>query len=290
LSRNNETRTGVQNPGDASAAIEAATTENQEESRSPLEFVTPTDFVTLPSKGKGYPTNHPLYNQEVVEIKYMTAKEEDILTSRALLKKNLAIERFLQSIMKDKRVNPKDMLIGDRNAVIVAARASGYGENYETSVGCPACGERSMVSFDLANPKVHEGTMPEIGDVEMTPNGTYLVTVPVSKFRVELKLMTGEDENYISHIMISNKKNKMPETNMSEQYKRMVTSVQGYTDRRAINHFLTNAPARDMRFIRTIYKAISPDVKIVNDFNCQSCGHEQELEVPFGADFFWPDR
>jgi len=288
LSRNNESRTGVQNPGDATAATEVATTEKQE-TRSPLEFITPTDFVTLPSKGKSYPSNHPLHNQEVIEIKYMTAKEEDILTSRALLKKNLAIERFLQSVIKDKRINPKDMLIGDRNAVIVAARASGYGSDYETSVGCPACGERSMVNFDLSDPQIYEGSLPEVGDVEITPNGTYLLTAPVSKFRIELKMMTGEDETYISHIMMSNKKNKLPETNMSEQYKRMVQSVSGYTDRRAINHFLTNAPARDMRFIRTIYKSISPDVKVINDFNCQSCGHSQELEVPFGADFFWPD-
>ena len=283
-------RTGVQNPSDASAAVEAANEEAKEETRSPLEFVTPTDFVTLPSKGNGYASNHPLHGQEVIEIKYMTAKEEDILTSRALLKKNMAIERFLQSVIKDKRIDPKHMLVGDRNAVLVAARASGYGSDYEASVGCPACGERAMITFDLASPKVHEGSIPDLGDIEATANGTYLVTVPVSKFRVELKLMTGEDENYVSHIMMSNKKNKLPETNMSEQYKRMVVSVQGYSDRRAVNHFLSNAPARDMRFIRTIYRSISPDVKIVKDFTCQSCGHNQELEVPFGADFFWPDR
>ena len=281
-------RTGVQNPSDTAAATEAST-QDAAPARSPLEFVTPTDFVTLPSKGKGYPANHPLHNQEVVEIKFMTAKEEDILTSRALLKKNLAIERFLQSVIKDKRINPKDMLIGDRNAVIIAARSSGYGELYETSVACPACGERDTVAFNLSNPVVHESSIPDIGEVEETSNGTYLLTAPVSKFRIELKLLTGEDETYISQMMASNKKNKLPETNMSEQYKRMVVSVEGHTDRRAVSHFLTNAPARDMRFIRTIYRSLSPDVKIAKDFNCQSCGHEQELEVPFGADFFWPD-
>ena len=290
MSRNNEMRTGVQNASDSAAATEAVNEETETETRSPLEFVTPTDFVTLPSRGQGYPTSHPLYNQEVLEIKFMTAKEEDILTSRALLKKNLAIERFLQSIIKDKRIDPKHMLTGDRNAVIIAARASGYGEVYETNVACPACGERATIEFDLSNPTIHESTIPEIGDVQMTSNGTYLLTTPVSNFRVELKLMTGEDENYVSQIMMSNKKHKMPETNMSEQYKRMIVSVEGHSDRRVINHFLQNAPARDMRFIRTVYKSISPDVKVLNDFNCQSCGHEQELEVPFGADFFWPDR
>ena len=200
-------RTGVQNPSDTAAATEAST-QDAAPARSPLEFVTPTDFVTLPSKGKGYPANHPLHNQEVVEIKFMTAKEEDILTSRALLKKNLAIERFLQSVIKDKRINPKDMLIGDRNAVIIAARSSGYGELYETSVACPACGERDTVAFNLSNPVVHESSIPDIGEVEETSNGTYLLTAPVSKFRIELKLLTGEDETYISQMMASNKKNK----------------------------------------------------------------------------------
>jgi rubredoxin len=286
LSRNNEQRTAMgANSGDTSAAIKA-----KETFRNPLEFVTPTDFVTLPSKGRGYPATHPLHNKEVIEIKYMTAKEEDILTSRTLLKKNLAIERFLQSIILDKNIKAKDMLIGDRNAVLVAARASGYGEVYETGVVCPECGERSKVSFDLSNPKINEAGKSDYCEVTPTENGTYILTAPVSKFKVELKLMTGEDEAYVMHAMQANKKNNLPEANMSEQYKRMVVSVEGYTEQRIINHFLQNAPARDLRNIRIAYKDVSPDIKITEDFECPSCGHEQELEVPFGADFFWPDR
>ena len=290
MSRNNELRTGAQNTSDSPAAVEAASPQEEAVSRSPLDFVTPTNFVSLPSKGKGYAESHPLYNKEVIEIKFMTAKEEDILTSRALLKKNLAIERFLQSVILDKKINVKDMLVGDRNAVLVAARASGYGETYDSNVTCPACGEKSNLAFDLENPKIHEGEMPPFVEVEETERGTYIMSLPASKFSVEIRLMTGEDENYIAHMLQSSKKNNMPENNMSEQYKRMIVSIEGYTDKKVINHFIKNGPAKDLRLIRSVYKHISPDVKVVSDFCCPSCGHEQELELSFGADFFWPDR
>ena len=286
--RNNEMRTGAKQSADSTAAVEATAPETQV--MSPLEFVTPTDFVELPSKGVGYPDGHPLKGKEVLEIKYMTAKEEDILTSQALLKKNLALERFLESVILDKSVNPKDMLVGDRNAVLVSARASGYGESYDTNVACPSCGAKSDESFDLANPHIHNGGCEGLEGVSATENGTFIMTAPLTKFKVELKLMTGVDENYISHMMTSNKRHKMPESNMSIQYGRMIKSVQGHTDKKIIDHFLKEAPARDMRAIRKVYQKISPDVKVSKEFECQSCGHFQELEVPFGADFFWPDR
>jgi len=284
--RNNEDRTGPVNQADSTAATEAA---NPTPSRSPLEFVAPTDFVELPSRGKGYPNNHPVFNKEVLEIKFMTAKEEDILTSRALLRKGLAIERFLQSIILDKTVDPKTLLVGDRNAILIKARASGYGADYTTLVSCPACGEKTKNSFDLDNPAIWHGTEAELSDVEKTEKGTYIVKCPVSKFNVELKLMTGEDEQYIAHVQQVNKKNRMPDSIMTLQYRRMIKSVEGYDDRRVIDHFLENAPAKDMRFLKNIYRNISPDVKVTKQFECPSCDHEQELEVPFGADFFWPD-
>ena len=289
MSRNNELRTGSNKASDSPAAAEAAAPAEEGSFKSPLDFVTPTNFVSLPSKGKGYPSNHPLYGKEVIEIKFMTAKEEDILTSRALLKKNLAIERFLQSVILDRSVNVKDMLIGDRNAVLVAARASGYGEDYESSVMCPNCSTKSSLTFDLANPKIHEGSLPSFAEVEETPNGTFIIELPASNFKAEIRLMTGEDENYIAHMLQSSKKNNMPENNMSEQYKRMIVAIEGFSDKKVVNHFIKNGPSKDLRLIRSVYKHISPDVQVVADFCCPSCGHEQELEVSFGADFFWPD-
>ena len=284
--RNNENRTGSNAASDSTAAVETAA-----ETKSPLEFVTPTDFVELPSKGMGYATTHPLHNKEVIEIKYMTAKEEDILTSRSLLRKNMAIERLLQSVIVNKTIDPKTMLTGDRNAVLIQARASAYGSDYTTLVACPSCGEKSEHSFDLENPAVWNGddSSTTVEGLEKTEKGTFIVTCPATKFKVELKLMTGEDEQWITHVSQANKKNKMPENLMSLQYQRMIVSVEGHSDRRVLDHFLKNAPAKDMRYLKNIYRELSPDVKITKHFECPSCDHEQELEVPFGADFFWPD-
>ena len=101
---------------------------------SPLNFVTPTEFVELPSGGQGYPETHPLHEQETIEIKFMTAKDEDILTSQALLKKGIALDRFLENIVVNKNIDTSSLLIGDKNAVLVAARGSGYGFDYDSEI------------------------------------------------------------------------------------------------------------------------------------------------------------
>ena len=114
-----------------------------------FSFVVPTEFVELPSEGRFYPESHPLHNQDVIEIKQMTAKEEDILTSQTLLKQGVALDRLLQSLIVDKRINPASLLSGDRSAIIVAARRSGYGSVYESQMNCPSCGTKQEFSFNL---------------------------------------------------------------------------------------------------------------------------------------------
>ena len=105
-----------------------------------LKFATiPTEIVELPSKGALYPPDHPLHGEETIEIKYMTAKEEDILTSQSLLRKGLAVERLLKSVVVDKRIDPKSLLVGDRNAVLYATRITGYGAEYPARVTCGNC-------------------------------------------------------------------------------------------------------------------------------------------------------
>ena len=89
-----------------------------------MSFVVPTEFVELPSGGRYYPQGHPLHNQETIEIKHMTAREEDLLTSRALLKKGLALDRLLESVIIDKKIRASDLLVGDRNAILISTRIS----------------------------------------------------------------------------------------------------------------------------------------------------------------------
>lgn len=258
--------------------------------KSPLHFVAPTEFVDLPSKGLGYGENHPMHGKDTIEIRYMTAKDEDILTSRTLLKKGIAIERFLDNIIVDKAFKASSLLVGDRNAIIIAARVSGYGSDYHTNVACPACGENSDYTFDLNGSKVHESSVDEELGLTQTPEGYFSTTMPLTKFTVNFKLLTGDDEIFLSQLATNKAKGKLADSTLTDQYKRMIVSVQGHTERTVIDNFVDNLPTRDSRFLKSCYKMACPDVKVVNEYSCTACGFEQELEVPFGADFFWPDR
>ena len=126
--RNNQNRlAGPPGPSPASHHVPVAV-------HPSLSYSVPTEFVELPSKGMFYPEGHPLAGQETIEIKFMTAREEDILASEALIKNGLVLERLLESIMVDSNIDPKSLLIGDRNAIMVAARISAFGQEYETNI------------------------------------------------------------------------------------------------------------------------------------------------------------
>ena len=257
---------------------------------SPLDFVTPTEFVELPSGGSGYPEGHALCDKDVIEIRFMTAKDEDILTSQTLLKKGLALERFLQNILVDKSIKTEDLLVGDRNAIIIAARASGYGEVYETQVSCPSCGTKQQESFDISKPEISESNWDEAVNIVKTDAGTFIARTPMTNFDIELRLLTGRDEIKLTALTTNKRKKKLDESVMTDQFRQMIVSISGYDDRSIINKYIDSMPAQDSRFLRNAYKLISPNIRIKKDFSCDSCGHVQELEVPFGADFFWPDR
>ena len=111
----------------------------QNEGGGGFSFVVPTEFVELPSQGKFYPQTHPLYGQDSIEIRQMTAKEEDILTSKTLIKKGVALDRVVDNLIVDKRIKQDSLLVGDKNAIIIAMRVSGYGNEYNTRVVCPSC-------------------------------------------------------------------------------------------------------------------------------------------------------
>ncbi len=268
---------------------EAPTTEATS-AQSPLHFVTPTEFVELPSKGNGYDVNHPMYGKDTIEIRYMTAKDEDILTSKTLLKKGIAIERFLDNVIIDKKITASSLLVGDRNAIIIAARISGYGADYDTNITCPACAETSNYSFDLNEKRVHECNIDESLGITKTEEGFFKTTLPLTKCEVEFKLMTGADEIYLTKMSTNKSKGSQIDSSLTDQYKRMIVSVQGHRDRLVIEQFVNNLPTKDSSFLKTCYRLVNPDVKVINNYSCTACGFEQELEVPFGADFFWPDR
>jgi hypothetical protein len=285
LSRNNDERLGAQQTDTSAPPPQVMQDEN-----SSFSFVVPTEFVELPTGGKYYPEGHPLHNQDSIEIRQMTAKEEDMLTSQTLLKKGVALERVLKSLIVDKRLKPDHLYVADKNALIIATRVSGYGSDYHTSVGCPACGESQKYLFNLNNVQIYNGEdAAELGVVD-NQDGTFNLTLPKTQVNVKFRLLTGHDERLLVDGMEKDKKAKSHERTVTRQIAYMVLEVNGDPSPEAIGYFVDNIPALDARHLRLAYKAASPNIDLTQNFACSDCGHEQDMEVPLNADFFWPDR
>ncbi len=250
----------------------------------------PTEVIDLPSKGYFYPEGSPLSSGQV-EIKYMTAKEEDILSSKTLIKQGVAIDRLLKSVIIDNRIRPETLISGDRNAVLVATRITGYGSEYETRVTCPSCLTAVDQSFDLADVDIKTSEdLEEDDSYSISDDGTIVTVTPMTKITVEMKMMTGKDESYLSRLIESKRKKKLPETTLTDTLKILVVSLNGETSKDLINKFIKVIPARDSRFLRSVYEKASPNIDMTQDFECSNCGYVTDLEVPFTTDFFWPKQ
>ncbi len=293
--RNNEDRLGAP-PADApvGALHEGETSPEQNNAGIGLSFAVPTEIVDLPSQGRFYPSGHALHGQETIEIKHMTAKEEEILTSRSLLKKGVAIDRLVQSVIVDKSIKVGDLLIGDKNAILVHTRMFAYGHEYKTRVTCPACSETDDFEFSLLSHKV---VFPEGEDSEVytiNDDGTFNIVLPKTKVSAQVRLLTSTDEsNFARQLEITKKRQKklgdvIPNTALTDQMKAFIVSLNGIADKRQINEFVNNMPAADSRYLRTVYSELMPDIDLTQSYECSSCGHEQDMEVPFTSDFFWP--
>ena len=279
MSRNSQDRLGSQAPS-ADPPIPAPSTSSQ------LEFVVPTEFVELPSKGLLYPEGHPLCGISEVEVKFMTAKEEDILTDKVLLKKGLALDRLMSNIILDKTINPDMLLTGDRTAIMIAARKSAYGPEYDTKTVCPVCFSHGRHTFDLDSAEVRFNQGKDVASID--DDMAIRVTTPRSKVKVALRFMTGHDEKKILEKQNNNKRLKLPENSLINQLRTIIVSVNDNTDRRYINSFIDAMPAFDSRYIRDIYQKNNPTIQLKEEYVCGECNATSMVDVPFTTDFFWP--
>lgn len=266
---------------------------NPQMQASPLTFVAPTEFVELPSSGRFYAQGHPLHGQGVVEVRHMTAKEEDILTSQSLLKKGVALDRFLQSLMVDKRIRTEDLLVGDKNAVLVNARINGYGAEYDTGVSCPSCQATTRFQFDLEDSTVQTGTehLEEIEGTSVDESlGLITIALPTTGWSFECRPMTGRDERALTKAVEARRKRKLSEDMLSQQISLFTVSISGVTDRTQIQQAIQSLPARDSRHLRQTYAKLMPNLDLTQMFECGDCGHVGDMEVPFTTDFFWPKQ
>jgi hypothetical protein len=287
LSRN-KGRVGAQKPD--TNPVPQSILENNESGAS-LSFVVPTEFVDLPSMGKFYPEGHPLHGKDSIELKHMTAKEEDILTSRTLLKKGVALDRVIENIIVDRSIDADSLLVGDRNAIIIATRVSGYGNEYTTKVTCPSCTASGKYVFDLNEGSVYSGEDISDLNIEDHNDGTFTTTLPKTQLQVRFKLLCGYDEKRLANSAeMARKKKNVQERTVTTQLANMLVSVNEENDPEILNYLINNIPSLDSRHLRTAYKLAAPNIDLTQYFECGECGHEQEMGVPLGAEFFWPDR
>tara|TARA_Y100001970_G_C14163151_1_gene819722 strand:+ start:553 stop:1413 length:861 start_codon:yes stop_codon:yes gene_type:complete len=245
----------------------------------------PTESVPLPSKGAVYQADHPLYNQETVEIRAMTAREEDILTSKALIKKGTVITELLRSCIVDKRVNPQDLLIGDRNAIMTALRITGYGASYQVEVGCPSCGEKSKQDFNLSELPINRLKSPPIAD------GANVFECKIDdKITIRYRYLTGADEAAITQATERKKKQGFQSDNLiTTRYLNQVVAVNDITDRTKISMFVQKMPTRISRALRKHMDDNEPGIEMKARMQCPHCFEESEVGMPLGASFFWPE-
>lgn len=247
----------------------------------------PTEWIELPSQGLLYPEDNPLSSGKI-ELKYMTAKEEDILTSQNLIKKGLVIDALLRSLIVSP-VNYNDLLVGDKNAIMVAARILGYGADYPIEVQCPSCGTKNKLEVNLT-----ELETKEIDASKYTKGENLFTTVlPASKRTLEWKLLTHADEAKIAESAKAIQKKKLSKSidpTMSTRFKQMIQSVDGDTTIKVINDFVDKEfLSRDTMALRKEIDEVSPDIDMSFYFECDECGHEvPKQSVPMTVQFFWP--
>jgi len=220
----------------------------------------------------------------------MTAKEEDILTSKTLLKKGIAIDRVVASVIVDKSIDPASLLVGDRNAIIISLRAASYGSMYETAVMCPACQSKVNFAFNLQEANVYFGEDLSSLDIARNEDGTFDVELPTTKVAITFRLLTGREEKSYLNNLEQDKRKKNGEKIITRQLMAMIVAVNGDDRIETRRYVAENLPSMDSRHLRLAYKLANPNIDLTQFFECSTCGHEAEMEVPLGADFFWPDR
>jgi hypothetical protein len=250
-----------------------------------LGFDIPVETVPLPSLGKVYPEAHPLHMAQSVDIRAMTAREEDILTSRALLKSGDMISRLIGSCLIDKRIDPDTLLSGDRNAILTAIRITGYGADYSVNLSCPACGTNQTHHCNLSELPIRaleqDPVAPGINEFE--------VILPVSGKRANIKFTTGYAEKEAQATEDRKKKQGLTaESTVTDSLFRAIVSIDGNSDKSYISKFVRNMPAKDSLAARMFITLNEPTVLMRSYFECRNCEHEEELPLPVGASFLWP--
>ena len=244
----------------------------------------PTEVISLPSQGKCYPENHPLASGEI-EIKYMTAREEEILASQNLIKKGVVLDKLFESIIADKSINVDDIIIGDKNAIVLATRILGYGSDYNIEFTNDE-GEKEKISIDLSKVQTKE-----VDISKLNRNNLYEFVTPTGKNVLQFKMLTHGDEKKIdTDVKAMDRLNRGGVSqSLTTRYRYMIKSVDGKEDTKSIVDFINNKfLSRDTRAFRNYLSELQPDMDMVFEYDNPISGEKESNPIPMGIGFFYP--
>lgn len=243
----------------------------------------PTEIISLPSKGLAYPESHPLSKGEIT-IKLMTAKEEDILASANLIKKGIVLDKLLEAIVVEEGVKADDLLMGDKNAILISSRVLAYGPDYDVKVTDPISNEEVEYTIDMSSINVKEI------DYSLLNRDNRYEFVTTNGTKIEFQLLThGIEKKIDADLEALAKFNKDNPSEITTRLRYIITSVNGNSDIGYITNFIKNQfLAKDSRVFRNHIVKITPDIDLKFDYVSPITGEKEALPIPFGMDFFYP--
>ena len=246
----------------------------------------PYETVPIPSKGIIYDPDSDLYGLETVQIKAMTAREEDILASQALIKEGTVITNLIKSCVVNKNIDPSKMVTGDRNALMVSIRITGYGPEYPYNYNCLNCGHKNNPIARLDELGIKRL---KIEPVEMGKN-EFEYTLPVTKKKITFKFLTEFDDKdrAAASKFASTKLGSKIEGNITSFLEWSIVSIDGIRDKNKIKHFVMNMPAYDSKSLRKFIIDNEPGMDMRHSFTCANCEQVNEVSFPITSEFFWP--
>lgn len=295
MSRNNSSKIGDidsnPSPKDTPAADAQPLIQNQQ--NQGISYIAPTQHVGLPSHGVFYPEGHQLHEVDSLEIKQMTAKEEDILTNASYIKNGTVLDKLMRSLLVE-NIDLDSLTIGDKNAILIAARSSAYGNDYEATATCPHCSAKNTINIDLDEVlDVDEPSFDQLPDgCEFdTERKTLKVVLPRTRLQFELRPRIGADDTFLQQKRKKLKKLGLKDdtTSMIASFSQITVAIDGNAEKHFITKTIENLPAFDFRYLRNCYQDSMPDVNMHTFLECSTCGAEEVISVPMNADFLWPD-
>jgi hypothetical protein len=268
-------------------SISSITPQQFAQQAAPIELA-PTDLVPLPSDGRAYPPGHPLSGKSSIEIRSMTARDEDILTSRALIRGGKVISALIRSCVADKSIDPDSMLAGDRNAVLIGIRITGYGSEYPVKFTCPECNAEVKHTVELGDLPIKRAPK-EFWETMISGTNEFPFTLQTSRKLVTFRLLTGVGESELLQIIERSRKLMMQDELVTTRLRLQITSIDGERDPSKLIQLIRSLPARDSRDLRKYIDGVTPRVELKTQAKCTLCSFEGEVEVPIGTEFFWPE-